>query len=83
MAENKQGYFLGGILSALAGKALLPKILGGIASGLVLNKLFGSKSGTNNENVEEALARFNETPKTTDPLKNLYKSRYIETFDKF
>jgi hypothetical protein len=78
MAENKQGYFLGGILSAIAGKALLPKILGGIASGLVLNKLFGSKSGTNNENVEEALARFNETPKTTDPYKNLFKSRYTD-----
>lgn len=76
MAENKQGYFLGGILSALAGKALLPKILGGIAGSLVLNKLFGSKSGTNNENVEEALARFNAAPKTTDPLKNLFKSRY-------
>ena len=77
MAENKQGYFLGGILSALAGKALLPKILGGIAGGLVLNKLFGSKkSGTSNESVEEALARFNAAPKTTDPLKNLFKSRY-------
>ena len=78
MAENKQGYFLGGILSALAGKALLPKILGGIAGGLVLNKLFGSKSGTNNESVEEALARFNATPKTTDPYKNLYKSKYTD-----
>tara|TARA_R100000231_G_scaffold21934_3_gene21048 strand:+ start:2312 stop:2944 length:633 start_codon:yes stop_codon:yes gene_type:complete len=78
MAENKQGYFLGGILSALAGKALLPKILGGIAGTVVLNKLFGSKSGTNKESVEEALARFNAAPKTKDPLKNLYKSRYID-----
>ena len=76
MAENKQGYFLGGILSALAGKALLPKILGGIAGTVVLDKLFGSKSGTNKESVEKALAKFNATPKTTDPLKNLFKSRY-------
>ena len=76
MAEKKQGYFLGGILSALAGKALLPKILGGIAGTVVLDKLFGSKSGTNKESVEEALARFNAAPKTTDPLKNLFKSRY-------
>ena len=76
MAENKQGYFLGGILSALAGKALLPKILGGIAGTVVLDKLFGSKSGTNKESVEKALARFNAAPKTTDPLKNLFKSRY-------
>ena len=78
MAENKQGYFLGGILSALAGKALLPKILGGIAGTVVLDKLFGSKSGTNNESVEKALARFNETPKTTDPYKNLFKSQYTD-----
>ena len=78
MAENKQGYFLGGILSALAGKALLPKILGGIAGTIVLDKLFGSKSGTNKESVEKALAKFNAAPKTTDPLKNLYKSRYID-----
>ena len=78
MAENKQGYFLGGILSAIAGKALLPKILGGIAGGLVLDKLFGSKSGTNKESVEEALARFNAAPKTTDPLKNLFKSRFTD-----
>ena len=76
MVENKQGYFLGGILSALAGKALLPKILGGIAGTVVLDKLFGSKSGTNKESVEEALARFNAAPKTTDPLKNLFKSKY-------
>ena len=76
MAENKQGYFLGGILSALAGKALLPKILGGIAGTVVLDKLFGSKSGTNKESVEKALARFNAAPKTTDPLKNLFKSKY-------
>ena len=76
MAENKQGYFLGGILSALAGKALLPKILGGIASGLVLNKLFGPKGGSGGESTAEKLAKFNATPKTTDPLKNLFKSRY-------
>ena len=78
MAENKQGYFLGGILSALAGKALLPKILGGIAGTIVLDKLFGSKSGTNKESVEEALARFDAAPKTTDPLKNLFKSRFTD-----
>ena len=41
MAEDRQGYFLGGIISSLVGKALLPKILGGIAGTLVLNKLFG------------------------------------------
>ena len=78
MAENKQGYFLGGILSALAGKALLPKILGGIAGTIVLDKLFGAKSGTNKESVEKALARFNAAPKTTDPLKNLFKSRFTD-----
>ena len=76
MAENKQGYFLGGIFSALAGKALLPKILGGIVATKALEKVLGSKSGTNKESVEEALARFNATPKTTDPLKNLFKSKY-------
>jgi|9_EtaG_2_1085328.scaffolds.fasta_scaffold02179_6 hypothetical protein len=77
--DPKKGYFLGGILSALAGKALLPKILGGIAGGLVLNKLFGSKkSGTSNESVEEALARFNTEPETKNPLKNLYKSKYTD-----
>ena len=81
MVQGKQGYFLGGILSALAGKALLPKILGGIAGTVVLDKLFGSKSGTNKESVEEALARFNAAPKTTDPLKNLFKSKYT-TVDK-
>ena len=63
MAENKQGYFLGGILSAIAGKALLPKILGGIASGLVLNKLFGPKGGSGGESTAEKLAKF----KTTKP----------------
>ena len=36
MAENKQGYFLGGILSAIGGKALLPKILGGSAGTVCL-----------------------------------------------
>ena len=76
MAENKQGYFLGGILSAIAGKALLPKILGGIAGTVVLDKLFGSKGGSGGESTEEKLARFNAAPKTTDPLKNLFKSRY-------
>jgi hypothetical protein len=79
MAENKQGYFLGGILSAIAGKALLPKILGGIASGLVLNKLFGPKGGSGGgESTAEKLAKFNETPKTTDPYKNLFKSQYTD-----
>ena len=28
--------------------------------------------------VEDKLARFNEAPETTDPLKNLFKSRYID-----
>ena len=58
MAENKQGYFLGGILSAiLAGKALLPKILGGIAgTGLVFaDKLFGSKGGSNVKTLRKNL----------------------------
>ena len=75
MAENKQGYFLGGIISAIAGKALLPKFLGGIVGLLVLDKLFGSKGGSGGEKrqrmVEDKLAEFNEAPKTTDPLKNL------------
>ena len=76
MAENKQGYFLGGILSAIAGKALLPKILGGIVATKALDKLFGSKGGSGGESTEEKLARFNAAPKTTNPLKNLFKSRY-------
>ena len=82
MAENKQGYFLGGILSAIAGKALLPKILGGIVATKALDKLFGSKGGSGGESTEEKLARFNAAPKTTDPLKNLFKSRYT-TMDEF
>ena len=76
MAENKQGYFLGGILSAIAGKALLPKILGGIVATKALDKLFGSKGGSGGESTEEKIARFNAAPKTTNPLKNLFKSRY-------
>jgi len=76
MAENKQGYFLGGILSALAGKALLPKILGGIAGTVILDKLFGSKGGSGGESTAEKLAKFNAAPKTTNPLKNLFKSKY-------
>ena len=76
MVQGKQGYFLGGILSALAGKALLPKILGGIAGTVILDKLFGSKGGSGGESTAEKLAKFNAAPKTTDPLKNLFKSKY-------
>ena len=88
MAENKQGYFLGGIIGSLVGKALLPKLfggaalggLGGIAAGLIgstiADKLFSKKD--KRDMVEDKLAEFNKAPETTDPLKNLYKSRYID-----
>jgi len=83
MAENKQGYFLGGIIGSLVGKAILPKLFGaglggllpGLIGGAVLSKALKPK-GTGGESVEERLARFNATPETKDPLKNLFKSRY-------
>lgn len=88
MAQNKQGYFLGGIIGSLVGKALLPKLfggaalggLGGIAAGLIgstiADKLFSKKD--QRDMVEDKLAKFNEAPKTTDPYKNLYKSQYTD-----
>ena len=85
MAQNKQGYFLGGIIGSLIGKALLPKLFGagvgsllpGILGSVLANKMLKPK-GTGGESAEEKLARFNEAPKTTDPYKNLYKSQYID-----
>ena len=54
--------------------------LGGIAAGLIgstiADKLFNKKD--KRDMVEDKLAEFNEAPETTDPLKNLYKSRYID-----
>ena len=83
MAENKQGYFLGGIIGSLIGKAILPKLFGaglgsllpGIIGSVVASKMLKPK-GTGGESTEEKLARFNAAPETTDPLKNLFKSRY-------
>ena len=83
MAENKQGYFLGGIIGSLIGKAILPKLFGaglgsllpGIIGSVVASKMLKPK-GTGGESTEEKLARFNAAPETKDPLKNLFKSRY-------
>jgi hypothetical protein len=83
MAQNKQGYFLGGIIGSILGKAILPKLFGagiggllpGILGSVVASKMFKPK-GTGGESAEEKLARFNAAPETTDPLKNLFKSRY-------
>lgn len=85
MVQNKQGYFLGGIIGSLVGKALLPKLFGaglggllpGLIGGAVLSKALKPK-GTGGESAEEKLARFNATPETKDPLKNLYKSKYTD-----
>ena len=85
MVQNKQGYFLGGIIGSLVGKALLPKLFGaglggllpGLIGGAVLSKALKPK-GTGGESAEEKLARFNAAPETTDPLKNLFKSRYTD-----
>jgi len=85
MVQNKQGYFLGGIIGSLIGKAILPKLFGaglggllpGLIGGAVLGKAFKPK-GTGGESAEEKLARFNATPETKDPLKNLYKSKYTD-----
>jgi len=85
MVQNKQGYFLGGIIGSLIGKAILPKLFGaglggllpGLIGGAVLGKAFKPK-GTGGESAEEKLARFNAAPETTDPLKNLFKSRFTD-----
>jgi len=85
MAQNKQGYFLGGIIGSLIGKAILPKLFGaglggllpGLIGGAVLGKAFKPK-GTGGESAEEKLARFNAAPETKDPLKNLFKSRFTD-----
>ena len=55
---------------------MLPKILGGIVATKALEKVLGSKGGSGGESTAEKLAKFNAAPKTTDPLKNLFKSRY-------
>ena len=83
MVQNKQGYFLGGIIGSLIGKAILPKLFGaglggllpGLIGGAVLGKAFKPK-GTGGVSAEEKLARFNAAPETKDPLKNLFKSQY-------
>jgi len=85
MVQNKQGYFLGGIIGSLIGKAILPKLFGaglggllpGLIGGAVLGKAFKPK-GTGGVSAEEKLAQFNATPETKDPLKNLYKSKYTD-----
>ena len=85
MVQGKQGYFLGGIIGSLVGKAILPKLFGaglggllpGLIGGAVLSKALKPK-GTGGESVEERLARFNATPETKDPYKNLYKSQYTD-----
>lgn len=85
MVQNKQGYFLGGIIGSLIGKAILPKLFGaglggllpGLIGGAVLGKAFKPK-GTGGVSAEEKLARFNAAPETKDPLKNLYKSKYTD-----
>ena len=85
MVQNKQGYFLGGIIGSLIGKAILPKLFGaglggllpGLIGGAVLGKAFKPK-GTGGVSAEEKLARFNAAPETTDPLKNLFKSRFTD-----
>ena len=84
MAENKQGYFLGGIIGSLIGKAILPKLFGGaigsflpgILGSVVASSLLKPKGSGSKESVAEKLAQFNAAPKTTDPLKNLFKSKY-------
>lgn len=85
MVQNKQGYFLGGIIGSLIGKAILPKLFGGAVGSLlpgILGSVLASKmlkpKGTGGESAEEKLAQFNAAPETTDPLKNLYKSKYID-----
>ena len=83
MAQNKQGYFLGGIIGSILGKAILPKLFGagiggllpGILGSVVASKMLKPK-GTGGESAEEKLARFNAAPETKDPLKNLFKSQY-------
>ena len=83
MVQGKQGYFLGGIIGSLIGKAVLPKLFGaglgsllpGIIGSVVASKILKPK-GTGGESTEEKLAKFNAAPKTTDPLKNLFKSKY-------
>ena len=85
MAENKQGYFLGGIIGSILGKAILPKLFGagiggllpGILGSVVASKMLKPK-GTGGESAEEKLARFNAAPETKDPYKNLYKSQYTD-----
>ena len=85
MAENKQGYFLGGIIGSILGKAILPKLFGagiggllpGILGSVVASKMLKPK-GTGGESTEEKLARFNAAPETKDPLKNLFKSRFTD-----
>ena len=85
MVQNKQGYFLGGIIGSLIGKAILPKLFGGAVGSLlpgILGSVLASKmlkpKGTGGVSAEEKLAQFNAAPETTDPLKNLYKSKYID-----
>ena len=86
MAENKQGYFLGGIIGSLIGKAILPKLFGGavgsflpgILGSVVASSLLKPKGSGSKESVAEKLAQFNATPETKDPLKNLYKSKYTD-----
>ena len=81
MAQNKQGYFLGGIIGSLIGKAILPKLFGGavgsflpgILGSVVASSLLKPKGSGSKESVAEKLAQFNATPETKDPLKNLYK----------
>ena len=85
MAQNKQGYFLGGIIGSILGKAILPKLFGagiggllpGILGSVVASKMLKPK-GTGGESAEEKLARFNAAPETNDPYKNFYKSQYTD-----
>ena len=86
MAQNKQGYFLGGIIGSLVGKALLPKLFGGavgsflpgILGSVIASSLLKPKGSGSKESVAEKLAKFNTAPETEDPYKNLYKSQYTD-----
>lgn len=86
MAENKQGYFLGGIIGSLVGKAILPKLFGGavgsflpgILGSVIASSLLKPKGSGSKESVAEKLAKFNAAPETEDPYKNLYKSQYTD-----